>query len=116
MSETIRANPQKVHLLNADAAEVEVEDILHAPAVEIDMDRRSISVVAEGHNESGEMSELIASARGLKVACGSEGGARRSLHLAFERPEDLDELVSRLEAGGVTVVRSDLDPEVKTYG
>jgi hypothetical protein len=116
MSEAIKATPKKVHVLRADAAEVDVEDIIHSPAVEIDVERRSISVQTEGRNEIGEMSELIASSRGLKVTCDNDGHERRSLHLAFERPEQLDELVSRLESGGLAVLRSDVDPEVSTHG
>jgi hypothetical protein len=65
--------------------------------------------VEEGNIEG----ELVASARGLKVTCGGEGDERRSLHLAFSDPAELDELVGRLQGAGLSVLLSQDDPDFK---
>lgn len=114
MTEAIIVSPLKVHVLSADATEVDVHDIIQTPDVQMDPSARSIRVSAGDRVEEGNIEgELIASARGLKVTCGLDGDERKSLHLAFAEPAQLDDLVERLEAAGLSVVRSDDDPEYR---
>ena len=114
MSESFTVSPVKVHILRADASEVDVADIIQAPEVQLDPTSGSIRVSTDDRVEEGNIEELIASARGLKVTCGRDGEERKSLHLAFSEPEQLDDVVGRLEGAGLSVVRSEDDPEYRT--
>ena len=114
MTGSFTVSPVKVHILRADASEVDVADIIQGPEVQLDPSASSIRVSAGDRVEEGNIEELIASARGLKVTCGRDGGERKSLHLAFSAPEQLDDLVGRLEGAGLSVVRSQDDPDYRT--
>lgn len=117
MTEAFTVSPLKVHILSADANEVDVRDIIESPDVQLDPSARSIRVAAGDRVEQGNIEgELIASARGLKVTCGLDGDERKSLHLAFAEPSELDQLVGRLEDAGLSVVRSEDDPEYRSEG
>jgi hypothetical protein len=117
VTEAFTVCPQKVHVLSADASEVDVEDIIQAPEVTLDPSQRSIRVSGADRTEEGSIDgELVASARGLKVTCGVVGDERKSLHLAFASPHELDDLVGRLEGAGLSVLRSQDDPDYKNEG
>lgn len=117
MTEPFKVSPVKVHVLSGDASEVEVEDIIATPDVQVDPSGRSIRVSSGERVEEGNIEgEMIASARGLKVTCGVVGDERKSLHLSFAEPQELDELVGRLEGTGFAVVRSQDDPEYRSEG
>ncbi len=107
-------SPQKVQVLRADAEDAEIEHIIGSPSVEIDVDRRAVKVTAPDEVEEASIQgDLIASARGVKITCNSDGDERRSLHLTFARPEELDAAVAKLEQGGLAVVRSGDDPDYR---
>lgn len=116
MRESFTVSPVKVHILRADASEAAVTDIIQSPEVQVDPSGGSITVSAGDRVEQGSMEELIASARGLKVTCGRDGEERKSLHLAFSEPAQLDEVVERLEGAGLTVIRSQEDPDYRSEG
>ncbi|MDP9068404.1 MAG: hypothetical protein M3N53_08695 [Actinomycetota bacterium] len=110
-------SPEKVQVLRADTEDADVEDIIRSPRVEVDVERRSVTVAASDRTEEGSISgELVASARGLKITCGQTHAERRSLHLTFSRPDELDHAVARLEQRGLSVVRSEEDPNYRRGG
>lgn len=107
-------SPQKVQVLRADTEDADIKHIIESPTVEIDMQAGAVKVTAADEVEEASIhGDLIASARGVKITCGSDGDERRSLHLTFARPEELDAAVASLEDGGLTVVRSGDDPEFR---
>lgn len=107
-------SPQKVQVLRADMEDADVDHIIESPVVDIDVHGRSVKVTGMDEVEEASIhGDLIASARGVKITCDSQGEQRRSLHLTFTRPEDLDAAVAGLEEGGFTVVRSGDDPDYR---
>jgi hypothetical protein len=116
MSDVISVVPAKVQLIEADGTYSEVNGIIEGAEVELDPNARTVRISSPEHEEKGSIEgDLIASARGLKVTCGVDDGVRKSLHLAFSERSELDELLGRLEQGGLPAVRSlDEDPELRT--
>ncbi|HJR44937.1 MAG TPA: hypothetical protein VJ927_04975 [Actinomycetota bacterium] len=115
MSDVLTVSPRKVQFLRADKADADVGDIFDNPTVVIDPASRSVSVSTNGREEKGNIQgDLIASKRGLKITCGSDGEELRSIHMVFEEPDDLDSVAQDLESAGLTVVRSQDDPEYRT--
>lgn len=113
--EPFTVSPTKVHVLSADATEVDVEDTIEDAEIQVDPSKRSIRVAAGSRVEEGNIEgEPIASGRGLKIICGRDGDDRKSLHLAFSERGELDDLLHRLEGGGISVVRSRDDPDYRT--
>ena len=115
MSEEITASPQKVHLLSADQEHAGVQDVLESPSVSIDPGARSVSITGDGRTEEGNIDgDIIASDQALKITCGRDGEELKSIHLVFGNPGEMDSLAGRLEGAGLTVVRSQEDPEYRT--
>lgn len=113
--EPFTVSPSKVHVLSADASEVDVEDTIEGAEVQVDPSTRSIRVSTGSRVEEGNIEgEPIASGRGLKITCGRDGDDRKSLHLAFSERGELDDLLQRLEEAGISVVRSRDDPDYRT--
>lgn len=116
MSDTVRVTPGKVQLIEADESYSDVNGIIENATVELDPEGRRLTVSGQDREEKGSIEgDLIASARGVKITCGQDGGVRKSLHLAFSERSDLDALLDQLSGAGLHVVRSlDEDPEVRT--
>lgn len=116
MTQTISVSPIKAQFIAADGSNSEINDVVRAPRVELDPEGRTLKLSSEGREETGSIEgDLIASARGVKITCGGDDGVRRSLHLSFQQRAELDELLERLSAAGLKVVRAlDEDPQVRT--
>ena len=116
MSETISVTPTKVQFIAADDTNSAVNEVIQEARVELDPVARAVRILGQGREEKGSIvGDLIASARGVKITCGLEGDVKKSLHLSFSERSELDDLLERLQAAGLPVVRAlDEDPEVRT--
>ena len=116
MSGSITVTPAKVQLIEADETFSDVNGIIEGATVDIDPGGRSLDVRGQDREEKGSIEgDLIASARGVKITCGQDGGVKKSLHLAFSERAELDALLEQLSAAGLSVVRAlDEDPEIRT--
>ena len=115
MSEAITASAEKVHLLSADREDAGVQDVLENASVSIQPGERSVSITSDGRAEEGNIEgDIIASDQALKVTCGRDGEELKSIHMVFGDPAELDSFTQRLEGAGLTVVRSQDDPEYRT--
>lgn len=115
MSAAITASPQKVHLLSADQEDAGVQDVLESASVSIDPGARSVTITGGGRTEEGNIDgDIIASDQALKITCGRDGEELKSIHMVFGDPGEMDALAVRLEGAGLTVVRSQDDPEYRT--
>lgn len=116
MSGSITVTPVKVQLIEADETYSDINGVIEGATVDIDPQGRSLQVRGDGREEKGSIEgDLIASARGVKITCGQDGGVRKSLHLAFSERPELDALLEQLSDAGLNVVRAlDEDPEVRT--
>lgn len=115
MSEAITASAAKVHLLSADQEDAGVQDVLENASVSIAPAERSVSITGDGRTEEGKIEgDIVASDQALKITCGRDGEERKSIHMVFGDAAELDSFAERLEGAGLTVVRSEDDPEYRT--